>query len=230
MTCEEFATAGLDLGDAGADSSLQMAAREHLRNCPDCAALHENWLALREDLRGLGIETAEAQAPSRVEMRLRQEFRTRHKTVKTRRAALLVGWSVAAAAALMFAILWVNWRMHRGENFAKSPANVVHTPTTQTDSGQSPNVGLAVASGDTNLLVASNNSGDFTLLPDSMPPAPEDATVVHVRMQRAALSALGYPVNEEHAGDWIQVDFLVGDDGLPQAVRLPQNSSTEASN
>jgi hypothetical protein len=32
-------------------------------------------------------------------------------------------------------------------------------------------------------------------------------------------------VNEEHAGDWIQVDLLVGDDGLPQAVRLPQTSA-----
>jgi len=30
-------------------------------------------------------------------------------------------------------------------------------------------------------------------------------------------------VNEERASEWIQVDLLVGTDGLPQAVRLPQN-------
>jgi len=45
---------------------------------------------------------------------------------------------------------------------------------------------------------------------------------VRVRMQRGALGALGLPVNEERAGEWIQVDLLVGNDGLPQAVRLPQ--------
>jgi hypothetical protein len=39
-------------------------------------------------------------------------------------------------------------------------------------------------------------------------------------MQRGALSALGFPVNEDRAGEWIQVDLLVGNDGLPQGVRL----------
>ena len=48
----------------------------------------------------------------------------------------------------------------------------------------------------------------------------EDAAVVRVRMQRGALGTLGLPVNEERAGEWIQVDLLVGNDGLPQAVRL----------
>jgi hypothetical protein len=42
-------------------------------------------------------------------------------------------------------------------------------------------------------------------------------------MQRGALSALGLPVNEERGGDWIQVDLLVGQDGQPKAVRLPQS-------
>jgi hypothetical protein len=39
-------------------------------------------------------------------------------------------------------------------------------------------------------------------------------------MQRGALGALGLPVNEERVSDWIQVDLLVGQDGLPKAVRL----------
>jgi hypothetical protein len=41
-------------------------------------------------------------------------------------------------------------------------------------------------------------------------------------MQRGALGALGLPVNEDLANDWIQVDLLVGDDGSPRAVRLLQ--------
>ena len=50
----------------------------------------------------------------------------------------------------------------------------------------------------------------------------DDAAILRVRMQRGALGALGLPVNEERANEWIQVDLLVGDDGLPQAVRLPR--------
>jgi len=224
MTCEEFAIAGLDLGAGASESLLQNAAREHLRECPHCAALHRNWLSLREDLRVLGDETAEAQAPSRVEMRLRQEFRTRHTTMKTHRRAFVLGWSLAAAAALVFAITWANWRLHRGinvgANLAANHSSVIRGPETQAGEWKQP--GTSDSDG---VLLASTTSDDFTFLPDSMPPAPEDATVVHVRMQRAALGALGLTVNEEHAGDWINVDLLVGDDGLPQAVRLPQTNA-----
>jgi hypothetical protein len=224
MTCEEFATAGLDLGAAGEDGLLQQAAREHLRGCPHCAALQENWLTLREDLRALGAETAEAKAPSRVEMRVRREFRTKHKTLRARRAAFVTGWGLAAAAALFCAFTLVNWRLDKS-------AALAHKSGASLQSVATPGTSMPLAGGITpvgselgDVLVASSASGDFTLLPGSMPPAPEDATVVRVQMQRAALGALGLTVNEEHAGDWIQVELLVGDDGLPQAVRLPATS------
>ncbi len=230
MNCEEFATAGLDLGSGGIESMVQRSAREHLRDCPHCAALHENWLSLREDLRVLGAETAELETPARVEMRLRQEFRTKHKTVKTQRAALVLGWSVAAAVALFFTVTWANWYIHRGPSLAnKTRSALVHSPAAKASAEPSSEVGAPAGSERNDVIVASNGSDDFTLLPGSMPPAPEGATVVRVQMQRAALGALGLTVNEEHAGDWIQVDLLVGDDGLPQAVRLPQTSA-ETSN
>jgi hypothetical protein len=229
MNCEEFATAGLDLGSAGVDGLLQKAAREHLCECRHCAALHENWLSLREDLHGLGLETVDAEAPARVEMRLRQEFLTKHKTLKTQRAAMILGWSLAAAASLFLAITGTNWYVHKESNQAKAQQGVLQPVSLQVNAGPSPQGGIAAGSELGEVLVASNDSGDFTLLPGSMPPAPEDATVVRVQMQRAALGALGLTVNEEHAGDLIQVDLLVGDDGLPQAVRLPQ-TATEASN
>jgi anti-sigma factor RsiW len=225
MTCEEFATTGLDLGTAGEGGLLQQAAREHLRECPHCAALHENWLALREDLRALGTETAGVETPSRVEMCLRHEFQTMHRTIKTRRAAFIAGWTLAAAAALFGAFTWIHWRVQKGADVAHTQGTAVQTAASQGNSDQF-SKGITPAGAELgDVLVASNDSGDFTLLPGSMPPAPEDATVVRVQMQRAALGALGLTVNEEHAGDWIQVDLLVGDDGLPQAVRLPQTNN-----
>ena len=71
-------------------------------------------------------------------------------------------------------------------------------------------------------LVAANDAEDFTLLPGSMAQEIGDGSVVRVRMQRGALGDLGLPVNEERANEWIQVDLFVGQDGQPQAVRLPQ--------
>lgn len=220
MTCEEFALAALDLGSAGADSSLERAALEHLRDCPHCAALQENWQTLRGDLRLIGRETGEAEAPARVEMRLRQEFRAKHKVVKARRAAVIAAWSLAAAAVLIAAVSLVTWHSAHNPNLARkgsSPQIVSPNQLAQRVSASGVELG--------DVLVASNSSADFTLLPGSIPSPMQDATVVHVEMQRAALGALGLTVNEEHAGDWIQVDLLVGDDGLPQAVRLPESSN-----
>src|SRR6266436_2700464 len=118
MNCEEFAIAGLDRNlDAG---GLEFAgAREHLRNCPHCAALYESSLALRADLRELGQLTAEANAPSRVEMRLRQEFRTQHTTEKGRGRAVVASWLLAAAALVLVGTSFVVWQTGGRTNVAK---------------------------------------------------------------------------------------------------------------
>ena len=116
---------------------------------------------------------------------------------------------------------WIHWRQeqNRAANLRNSPtAQVAGVPVTTSQDRATAGTDL----GET--ITASNDSGDFTLLPGRMPSAIEDAMVVRVGMQRAALGALGLTVNEEHAADWIQVDLLIGDDGLPQAVRLPQTS------
>jgi len=70
--------------------------------------------------------------------------------------------------------------------------------------------------------VADNELSNFTLLPGVLPAETDGSAILIVRMQRGALGALGLPVNEDRAAEWIQVDLLVGSDGLPQAVRLPE--------
>ena len=60
MTCEEFQMADLDSGLTAEEGPLQQAARQHLLECPHCAALHENWQALRTDLHAL-VERKTAQ-------------------------------------------------------------------------------------------------------------------------------------------------------------------------
>jgi hypothetical protein len=220
MNCEQVEAIVLDLDrDSAADSLERAAALAHLSHCPRCAALQESWEAAREELRLLGEETLEARAPARVEMRLRQEFRTRHRTVVVRRGAVVAAWALAAAAVLVGAVGSWNWERERhfeAENQKLAQNALIARETT----GQ--NQGSANFSDG---LSATDDSGDFTPLPGTTLDETEEAAILHVRMQRSSLGALGLPVNEERAGEWIQVDLLVGNDGLPQAVRLAQEEN-----
>jgi len=235
MKCEEFDAIGLDAEhDASLSELERAAAREHALACSRCAALQDSWHAARVELKGFADSTAAAETPARVEMRLRQEFRTQHGTMKTRRVAVVAAWALAAAAVLAGAVSWSNWRKSQQEEAARhlaAPQNSALAPS-QNDDAKTNGANLqstvngaqpdSANSDSAETLVADNELRNFTLLPGALPAEADDAEIVRVRMQRGALGALGLPVNEERAGEWIQVDLLVGDDGLPQAVRLPQ--------
>jgi len=117
---------------------------------------------------------------------------------------------------------WTSWRHQEAGNVAGR--HKVSTARETAPSNSAPAEAIPPAAMELGDVVVAANSGDFALLPGVIPPSLEDATVVHVQMQRSALTALGLTVNEEHGTDWIQVDLLVGDDGVPQAVRLPQST------
>ena len=234
MKCEEFDAIGLDAErDASLSELERAAAREHASACSRCAALQDSWHAARVELKGFADSTAAAETPARVEMRLRQEFRTQHGTIKTKRVAVIAAWALAAAVVLAAAVSWSSWRKSQQEEAARhlaAPKNSVLAPTQNdgtksganlqnTANGAQPD---SANSDSAETLMADNELRSFTLLPGALPAEADDAEIVRVRMQRGVLGALGLPVNEERAGEWIQVDLLVGDDGLPQAVRLPQ--------
>jgi anti-sigma factor RsiW len=228
MKCEEFEAMGLDAENDGTLSVLERAAaREHANVCSRCAALQDSWQAASAELRVFADATQRVQAPSRVEMRLRQEYRTRHRTLKTRRAAVIAAWGLAAAAVLVGAVSWNNWRKSQHDQDAGhlfvSKDGVVGGNAGATVRNANSVMKDAPGSAESEMLLAENTADGFTLLPGSDLSETEDAAIVRVRMQRGALGALGLPVNEELASEWIQVDLLLGVDGQPQAVRLPQS-------
>jgi hypothetical protein len=236
MNCEEFEAIGLDAErDASLSEIERVAAREHASKCSRCATLQDSWQAAGAELRAFAHDTAMAQAPARVEMRLRQEFRTRHVTLKVRRTAVIAAWALAAAAVLVGAVGWRSWRHSQREEAANHPSSIPaarnltennsaaganHQAAAEVPNGMQQRGSAGAATSGT--LVADNELSGFTFLPGAFAADTDDAAILRVRMQRGALGALGLPVNEERASDWIQVDLLVGDDGLPQAVRLPQ--------
>ena len=214
MTCEEFEAIGLDAGiDPSLTDAQLAAADQHALSCARCAVLRDSWQAVRVELRALAQKTAGAEAPQRVEMRLRQQFHTQHRTLKTHRRAVVAAWALAAAAVLVGAVSWVQWRSNQIRGLSGNSSANAGTAVTNSDSAQESAAGSPT-------LVADNELGDFTLLPGVSPADTDDAAILRVRMQRGALGALGLPVNEDRAAEWIQVDLMVGNDGLPEAVRL----------
>ena len=198
------------------DAALRNAAAEHAGHCANCAALQQSWQEARIALQALREATHDAETPQRVEMRLQHEFAMRHRTIKRRSTAIFAAWALATAAVLFAGVSWWNWRLTQTHgNISAQNAN---------GNAELPSVTSAPPSdaSDEPTLIADNEAGEFTLLPGSLPQETDDSAIVRVGMQRGALSALGLPVNEERANDWIQVDLLVGQDGMPKAVRLPE--------
>lgn len=215
MNCEEFEKSGLDADrDESLSAAERTAAKEHAAGCARCAALQDSWTAGSEELRLYAAATSAAETPARVEMRLRQEFHTKHHAMKVRRFAGFTSAVLAAAAVLAAFVAWRDWQIAATRKSGGAElVQGVDTPTPQSQGGDAVDQGGAGED-----LIASVS--DFTPLPGIVTDDLSDRPVVRVRMQRASLQAWGLPVNEERAEEWIQVDLLVGDDGQPQAVRL----------
>jgi hypothetical protein len=217
MTCEEFDLVGLDSQrDISLRDDVRSRAAQHLASCSRCAELSASWKDARESLVDWKEKIQARPLPSRLETRLLQQFRLRHQFPRERKSARLTAWSIAAAALLILALGIWNWEKWR--HLAPGNGN---PDTAQSPALVSPANSDSIPD-DADIFVAAAGSGDFTQLPGASSEALDDASIVRVAMQRGSLNALGLSVDEQSAGDWIQVDLLLGNDGSPQAVRLPQ--------
>jgi hypothetical protein len=230
MNCEEFELRGLDLDRAEGEPKESEVAAKHAEVCPKCRALLESWREVKSDLRILRESTRLESAPAGVEMRLKQELQRRRETRVPRRVAVISAWTLAVAAVLIGVVSWEAWQRARDK---ETSAQKVAMPSVATKNPEKPNIILSESTSENVLPAEPKKKAEsmhsdvkdadaerFTLLPGSLPAETEEAAIVRVRMQRGALGAFGLPVNQERAGEWIQVDLLVGNDGLPQAVRL----------
>ena len=57
---------------------------------------------------------------------------------------------------------------------------------------------------------------------DLMDPAPpfNRGQMLRVQLPAAAMRSVGLPVREDHLADPIQADVLVGEEGMPRAIRF----------
>lgn len=236
MNCDEFEIVGLDMEREGLlNEEGRQGASQHARVCAKCAALQSSWSVARVELRALGAASRDLAVPSRVETRVLQQFRLKHQLRRDRRMIETGVLALAAAAVIVFTL--GVWNLHQWhlrslaspEGAMPAIAGAGADNSTVNSMGNSTDNSMVKSTSAT--LSASNlsgsDAGEFTQLPGATFYGAEDETIVRLGMQRASLAAFGLPVNAETADDWIQVDVLVGSDGSPQALRLPQQSEPQ---
>src|SRR5580698_8271041 len=132
MDCAQFQEVLHELDRPGTEGdALCERALAHAEYCSDCAALMTEVESLDFALRQVATESAELQAPPRLETLLLQEFR-REKSATASRG---VRWQLAAFAVAAAVLLALGLSLHRQHlvtpgdvNFAQSSTQAVQAP------------------------------------------------------------------------------------------------------
>ena len=225
MTCAEFDTIVHDVARPGAlDQPSAVIAKFHAQTCERCAAHLAQARALANALEAVAQHSADLGAPAHLEPALVSAFREHRRSLerkqhRQRRTRLRwLEWSaLAVAAALLLAIGAWNFSRPRINGTDANPNVVVKSPVNSSASDAAQQAALVETA------TAGDSNSDFVPLPYGESFSSDDSgLVVRVSLTRSALGSLGYPVDEVHAGDLVQADLLVGEDGFPRAVRLVQ--------
>jgi hypothetical protein len=215
VTCSSFEAALVDLARGQEVGAVDRAAAlGHALRCERCADRFAADRAVSVSLRELADRTADAEAPPRVEERLRAAFRRRQQVRAEALASAMPPrrwvwmWATAAAAAFVF-VVWTGGR-NRVWQTAEAPPVAAS---------------LSASSG----TVSSDESGFIPLTWG--PPLSEldGMQVVHVQMPASALPSLGWTVAGESLGETVDADVLVSADGVARALRIVHPGAGETS-
>jgi hypothetical protein len=151
-----------------------------------------------------------AEAPSStVEVRLRSAFRARKRR---RRAAWITAGAVAAGAAAALFLLP-----------GPPPVLEIAVAPPAAPSIAVPAAGLASIPRPVRRVRPQNTPQEvvtqFFPLMDPAPPF-ERGQILRVNVPASAMRTVGLPVQEEHLADSVQADVLVGEEGMPRAIRF----------
>jgi hypothetical protein len=224
MTCAEFDTIVHDVARPDAlDKPAAVIAKFHAQTCERCAARLAQAQVLASAFEAVAQDSADLGAPAHFEPALVSAFREHRRGIerkqhRQRRTRLRwLEWSaLAAAATVLLAIGAWNFSRPRVDGMKTNP-DVVTSPAASNANGAAQPTELVET------VMAEDPNSDFVPVPYGESLSADDSgLVVRVSMTRSALGSLGYPVDEVHAGDVVQADLLVGEDGLPRAVRLVQ--------
>jgi predicted anti-sigma-YlaC factor YlaD len=232
MDCMQFREVLHELERPGTEGdALCERALAHAESCSDCAAQLTEMESLSFSLRQLAEESAEAQAPPRLETLLLQEFR-REKSATASRG---VRWQLAAFGIAAAVLLALGLSLHRQRLVTSANVNsgqgATQTATQVPDNSAATKTSATAADGSTHAAVADDAeyATAYMPLPYAYDPSElEGAAVVRVVLPRAALVSYGLPVEGMGVRDQVTADMVISQDGTPQAIRLVAQSNANS--
>ena len=162
--------------------------------------MNESDLKLLEGLRALAADGLR-EAPAAVEERVLGEFCRRTRT-RRRNLGMAIGAGAIAAGIAIAVMLWIR------------PAPVSPTVASSTTTVARLEAQEITLQSTTMFLPISTAAGCGYL------PPMESATVVRVELPMSSVRLMGWPVSEERAGEGVEADMLLGQDGLARGVRF----------
>jgi hypothetical protein len=182
--------------------------RAHLSICAHCSERWDREQQLTAQFQAIRIQASLHARTNRPESLMR-DFARIHR----RKAVPLWVLALGAAAGLLLAVLV--GQLSPGNAARKRISNAV-SPAARIHGEPA----LYEASADASAL----SSDDFIAVPYTPPLAPgEMVRVVHADLYPEALASMGVEVDPAWAGD-LPADVVVGEDGLPRAVRIAENA------
>ncbi len=175
-------------------------------------------------LRALADSDREKEAPPEVEVRLRQQFRRKRREKKWKRPAM---WTLVAAAAGVVVIV----ASYASRTRVEQPLRVIATEQPRVvQPVVPPSVEVARVASKPARKAAHKRPApqqeivtEFFPLIDIAPPF-ERGELVRVNLPASAMRTVGLPVREDRLSDRVQADVLVGQEGLPRAIRFVKYS------
>ena len=167
-----------------------------------------------EALRALSQHDASREASPQVEAQLRVRFQSRMRRSAWRRAAVWATTAVAAAAMVAFFVTT------NRKPPAPAPVREVARQAVAVQPGAVPAAAVKTAKRMRKPVTRPQEVvTDFFPLMDPAPPF-ERGQLLRVELPASAMQMVGLPVREDRLADSVQADVLVGEEGLPRAIRF----------
>jgi hypothetical protein len=193
VTCKEWTWEITERSRIGA--AVSPALSHHLAECPQCAERWEAEAELSRGIRHVRVSAAHLRSSEDARARLVAEFGERRRGVLVRRGLI---WATAALATFFLVGVWRQGKW-AGQRSAPPP--------------------VAIAQ----VFAEDLMTDEFVPVPYAAPLAPgEYVEVVQTELTPAALARMGFVIRAASASV-VPTDLMVGQDGLPRAVRVPES-------
>jgi len=213
MTCREHTAELVECARRGSGAGVELA--QHLTGCPACAERWQTERGLAEEFRSMRLMAIGAASATRAarQRAVMAEFDFRQAAFR-KPAVSKWAWTLAAAAALVCAV-FIGHEFGVHARPRSSPATPVRTLPHRQNIIYEASMDASELSGD-----------DFVAVPYTPPLAQgEMVRVVRADLYPEALTSMGIDVDPA-ADQSIPAEVVVGEDGLPRAVRITSDSQS----